>query len=497
MTLAPLWFDGRALATGPDRWRQLANVEFTSPVGIVLPNSFWFSPDHHPEFAEAVQAGKFEIIAGSLTGAALPLIPRRDRLGQLEAFAETCSAKLGVSPKAAWLPESGWEPDFPQLLAQSGYRYLWVSPEIARGFGSVGPCLSSDEESTVTILPYRRLEPTLELYGISLASYGLDSAIPENLPLHFGPCLLPSGEVGTLRNSVLSSGEIYDLWAKMLYSSLELESARRPPPLAYEFLYRAQANQAYSGDPWALRSAWRDLIQAENASEPRKYSWIEWDQKDLEPDGKPELVAESHTLSAYFRPGLGGSLAGLDVRRVSWPLLLTSGNKRNLLDFWSSAEPDLPPAHQLQDKPYNASRYADRVTLSYTGDLAGHLVEIRKVFQILHRREAIAIEWSLTNRDSAALGGSGGFSLYFPLPAPESWPQSSLDLSQPQRWAGPAQIEFYFAELELKIRARLETRTSTIYHLPGPDGFSWHIWRALDMLPGRTRRISLEIGVTP
>ena len=497
MGLSQIWYDGQALGTNPGLWRELASIQLSSPVGIALPAGFWLheiNSENHPEFAEAVGSGKFEIIAGSLTGAALPLLPRRDRLGQLEAFAEACSARFGAVPVAAWLPESGWEPDFPQLLVQAGYRYLWVSPEIAQAFNSEIPFVSSDEDCAVIVLPYQRLSD-LEVAGIPLPGYGLAGTIPENPNLHFGPSLLPDGKPGTLRNMVLQSAEIYDLWGKMLYGSGELEAARRPPAAAYEHLYWAQAAGAYSGDPWALRAAWRELIRVENASEPRKYAWIEGNQKDWEPDGNLELAVESHTLSAYFRPARGGSLAGFDVRRASWPLLLTAGNERNLLDFLSTGDGESAPVHQLQDQPYGASRYADRVTLSYSGLLVGQSVEIRKVVQILHRREALAIEWSLTNRGSTVLEGSAGFSLYFPLPAPDVWPASALDLSKPQRYDGPAEIEFYFPGIQLKVRARLETKDSTIFHLPTPEGFSWHICRALDLLPGRSRRISLEIDV--
>ena len=119
-----------------------------------------------------------------------------------------------------------------------------------------------------------------------------------------------------------------DLWAKMRYVSEKVEETKRPPEEAYRALYRAQTADAFwpaaSGGvyhPEVRTAAWRALIEAENACEPRKYAWLEIEQEDIDQDGEAEIIAESHTLNLYFRPREGGSLFALDVREVTWPLL--------------------------------------------------------------------------------------------------------------------------------------------------------------------------------
>lgn len=69
---------------------------------------------HHPEYVERVKmlvaAGRVEIIGGPFYEPILPMLPSRDRIGQIRAYAHHLNNLFQTNVRCAWwMPERVWE----------------------------------------------------------------------------------------------------------------------------------------------------------------------------------------------------------------------------------------------------------------------------------------------------------------------------------------------------------------------------------------------------
>ena len=82
---------------------------------------------NHPEFFEKlrklVKSGQVEFMTGGFYEPIFPMIPDRDKKGQIKLMTEFIRSNLGYDPKGLWLPERVWEPSLPKPLAESGVEY--------------------------------------------------------------------------------------------------------------------------------------------------------------------------------------------------------------------------------------------------------------------------------------------------------------------------------------------------------------------------------------
>ena len=83
---------------------------------------------HHPEYLERlaglVEAGRIEIVGGPFYEPILTMIPRRDRIGQIESYARWLEHRLGTRPRGMWVPERVWEQSLTSDLSDAGIEYL-------------------------------------------------------------------------------------------------------------------------------------------------------------------------------------------------------------------------------------------------------------------------------------------------------------------------------------------------------------------------------------
>jgi alpha-amylase len=81
----------------------------------------------HPEYldrlADLVVAGRLEIVGGAFYEAILPMIPRRDRIGQITRYADWLAERFGTPVSGMWMPERVWEQSLTNDLADAGIRY--------------------------------------------------------------------------------------------------------------------------------------------------------------------------------------------------------------------------------------------------------------------------------------------------------------------------------------------------------------------------------------
>jgi 4-alpha-glucanotransferase len=82
---------------------------------------------HHPDYIDRVrrlvEAGRVEILGGGFFEPILTMIPRRDRLGQIQTFSAYLQEIFGTTPRGMWVPERVWEQPLVSDLAEAGVEY--------------------------------------------------------------------------------------------------------------------------------------------------------------------------------------------------------------------------------------------------------------------------------------------------------------------------------------------------------------------------------------
>ncbi len=355
-----------AIARLPKRFPRGARVFFS---GFLL-EALAARPNRLAAVAEAVERAGVEVLGGPLYSAYLPLLPERDAAWQLSDMADLIEEHFGVEVEGAYLPGGAFDLTLVPVLAEEGYTYALL-PEAALA----EPAYVGLEELGVWLLPYREEAGARWVREAPRRPRApFPAAYLEALP---HPRLLPRTRPAAA-----------DLFAKMRWVSDKLEEAHRPPEAAYARLYRGQWGPAYRGDDAeAWTWAWRELLAAENLCDPRKYAWLELSLEDMDADGFPEAILESHTLTLYLRPAEGGQLFGLDVREGERPLL--SG--RSLGVRWRTEGGGV----DFSAVAFEASRYRDRVHLH--AETQGYA--LKTTVRPRPKGPAVELEWRLRRGD--------------------------------------------------------------------------------------------------
>lgn len=83
--------------------------------------------DRKPEYIDRlrrlVERGQVEILGGGFYEPILPMIPPRDRRGQIRGYSEYLSDLLGANIRGMWIPERVWEQSLVPDITQSGIEY--------------------------------------------------------------------------------------------------------------------------------------------------------------------------------------------------------------------------------------------------------------------------------------------------------------------------------------------------------------------------------------
>lgn len=121
----------------------------------------WFQ-EKHPEFLmlinDMVKRNQVELLGGAYYEPILPLIPARDRSGQIELLTTYIRKRFGKRPRGIWIAEKIWEPGLPSNLKNSGMNYLFLDERHflsagLRGQDLVRPCLAEDQGKTLLVFP--------------------------------------------------------------------------------------------------------------------------------------------------------------------------------------------------------------------------------------------------------------------------------------------------------------------------------------------------------
>lgn len=118
--------------------------------------------DKEPEFLALlkglVKAGQVEMVAGGYYEPILPLIPDRDKLGQIKMHTDFIRKATGHEAKGAWLTERVWEPYLARVFSQAGLGYTVVDDSHFELAGKkvdeiLGYYLTEEEGRALAIFP--------------------------------------------------------------------------------------------------------------------------------------------------------------------------------------------------------------------------------------------------------------------------------------------------------------------------------------------------------
>lgn len=136
-------FDGVFEAAYQDSYSPFLDVlEHYSDLPVALHTSGslldWIA-DHHPEYIDRVRGfverGQIEIIGGPYYEPILASIPRRDRIGQIQAYSQHLERTFGAPVRGMWIPERVWEQTFAGDITAAGIEYTIVDDFHFKGAG--------------------------------------------------------------------------------------------------------------------------------------------------------------------------------------------------------------------------------------------------------------------------------------------------------------------------------------------------------------------------
>lgn len=117
---------------------------------------------NHSEFisalSEMMQNRRTELMVAGYYDPVLSLIPKADRLGQLELMTTHLRRLFGRRPRGAWITQQIWESDIASSLKTAGVEYAFLDDyHFARaGFEArdmLRPCITEDQNKPLTVFP--------------------------------------------------------------------------------------------------------------------------------------------------------------------------------------------------------------------------------------------------------------------------------------------------------------------------------------------------------
>lgn len=163
--------------------------------------------DKHPEFIEQVksllQEKRIELITGGYYEPVLPVIPDRDKFGQITKQNEFLKKEFGINARGVWLAERVWEPYLAKIIAGSNIEYTIVDDMhfLSAGFASEGLTgyFVTEEEGK-----------TLKIFSISQRlRYLIPFGIPEEIIEYLRSYTEKEENVAL---TIIDDGEKFGIW---------------------------------------------------------------------------------------------------------------------------------------------------------------------------------------------------------------------------------------------------------------------------------------------
>jgi len=149
----------------------------------------WLDANHGEyldRVARLVADGRIEIIGGAFYEPILSMIPRRDRIGQIQSYSRYLENRLGAHIRGMWIPERVWEQSMTSDLAAAGVQYTFLDDFHFKNAGLSddqlhGYYLTEDDGQMLAVfpdseplrymIPFRPPQETIDYLGRIAAQY--------------------------------------------------------------------------------------------------------------------------------------------------------------------------------------------------------------------------------------------------------------------------------------------------------------------------------------
>jgi alpha-amylase len=226
--------------------------------------------DHRPEGIDLLRklalSNQIEIMTGGFYEPILPVIPDRDKIGQIRKLTHYIEKTIGDFPRGMWLAERVWEPHLPKALKRAGVKYTVLDDAHFKYSGLEdeqlnGYYLTEEEGESVALfpisrrlrytIPFRPIEETLEHLGKLTSETGSNLAVYADDGEKFGvwPGTYKSCFAEKWLERFFSALTSNSDWIRMLHFREALDAV---PPLGRVYLPTASYTEM---NEWALPAA--------------------------------------------------------------------------------------------------------------------------------------------------------------------------------------------------------------------------------------------------
>src|SRR6056297_189865 len=191
--------------------------------------------EKHPEFNmvlnEMVKRKQIELLGGGYYSPIFPIIPSKDRLGQIELLTTYIRKKFSKRPRGCWITEGVWEPAITSTIKSSGMEYLFLDDILFLQSGVseeniYRPFITDDQGKTAIVLPlHNNLINKMFLDEPELLVKEL-SALAENTDKNIIVNLLMNGDFFVVNSSHYSNFFSEDGWLERFLRALTYENKK-------------------------------------------------------------------------------------------------------------------------------------------------------------------------------------------------------------------------------------------------------------------------------
>lgn len=162
-------------------------------------------PEFLPALKKLVKSGQVEMMGGGYYEPILPLIPDRDKLGQLRMHSDFIKQYAGCQPEGAWLTERVWEQSLAKIFKQGKLSYTIVDDSHFERAGKdveeiLGYYLTEEEGLSIAIFPSSKK-----------LRYAMPFRMPHETIDYLRSVATPDGKKAVMYGD---DGEKFGLWPK-------------------------------------------------------------------------------------------------------------------------------------------------------------------------------------------------------------------------------------------------------------------------------------------
>jgi len=148
-------------------------------------------PHYLEQLYEMSIRGQVEFFSGGLYEPILPILPDRDKVGQIQAMNRYLESRFQKKPRGLWIAERVWEPHLPKFTAEAGLEYTPIDDAHFKAAGyseqdTYGYYLTEEQNSVLKVfpisermrymVPFRQVNETLD-YLRSVANEAGDRCV--------------------------------------------------------------------------------------------------------------------------------------------------------------------------------------------------------------------------------------------------------------------------------------------------------------------------------